>query len=105
MDWKSFIVCEQHFDLDEFLSVTTEADAFQIQLSTNESFKEVVRLLIVQHISTDKRVGYIQKKVSELKKLLHYDKRSMEVEVLLVSFSELYTDPNTTKTPMLLDLR
>ena len=102
---KSFIVCEQHFDLDEFLSVTTEADAFQIQLSTNESFKEVVRLLIVQHISTDKRVGYIQKKVSELKKLLHYDKRSMEVEVLLVSFSELYTDPNTTKTPMLLDLR
>ncbi|OXB07497.1 phenylacetate--CoA ligase family protein [Flavobacterium pectinovorum] len=102
---KSFIVCEQHFDLDEFLSVTTEADAFQIQLSTNESFKEVVRLLIVQHISTDKRVGYIQKKSSELKKLLHCDKRFMEVEVLLVTASELYTDPNTTKTPMLLDLR
>ena len=102
---KSFIVGEQHYDLDELLSIVDEANAFQIQLSTNENLKEVVRLLIVQNVSKNKRLDFIQEKCTKLKELLHYNDNFIEVEVLVVSAAELYTDPNTTKTPILLDLR
>jgi phenylacetate-CoA ligase len=102
---KSFIVGEQHYDVDELLFITKEADVFQIQLSTNEMFKEVVHLLIVQYIAENERQNFIQEKCSALKKLLDYKESFMEIEVLLVTAAELYTDPNTTKTPMLLDLR
>lgn len=102
---KSFIVGEQHYDLDELLSIVDEANAFQIQLSTNENLKEVVRLLIVQNVSKNKRLDFIQEKCTKLKELLHYNDNFIEVEVLVVTAAELYTDPNTTKTPILLDLR
>ena len=103
---KSFIVCEQHYDLDEFISLTNDTDAFQIQLSSNDSFKERVRMLIVQNISKNHSLDFVDQKCEELKKLLDYkDDDNMEVEVLLVTASELYTDPHTTKTPILLDLR
>lgn len=102
---KSFIVCEQHYDLHELLPLTSEADAFQIQLSTNENSKEVIRLLMVQNVPKNKRYGFVAEKSSELKKLFRNDEFFIEVEVLLVTAAELYTDPNTTKIPMLLDLR
>ncbi|MDR7209094.1 hypothetical protein [Flavobacterium piscis] len=102
---KSFIVCEEHYDLEQLLPLTNEADAFQIQLSTDEIYKEVVRMLIVQNVSKNKRLDFVQQKCAELKKLLHYNEHFMEVKVLLVTAAELYTDPNTAKTPMLLDLR
>lgn len=102
---KSFILCEQHYDLEEFIAVTSEADAYQIQLSNNKKLKEVVRMLIVQNVSENKRLDFIQEKCEELKKLLHYNERFMEIEVLLAAATDLYTDPNTTKTPVLLDLR
>ena len=101
---KSFIVCEQHFDVEELQFLTTEADAFQIQLSTDENLKEVVRMLIVQNIPQNKRLHFIQEKCGQLKNLLQFND-FMEVEVLLVTMAELYTDPHTTKTPTLLDLR
>lgn len=102
---KSFIVCEEHYDLEQLLPLTNEADAFQIQLSTDEIYKEVVRMLIVQNVSKNKRLDFVQQKCAELKKLLHYNEHFMEVEVLLVTAAELYTDPNTAKTPILMDLR
>lgn len=102
---KSFIVWEQHYDLDEFSPLVGEADAFQIQLSSNEQFQEVVSLLIVQKIPVNEQADFIQKTVEGLKKLLHYNERFLKVNVLLVAATELYTDPNTTKTPALLDLR
>lgn len=102
---KSFIVAEEHFDLDDILPLANEADVFQIQLSTNEFFKDVVTMLIVQNVSTNKREDFIKQKCADLKRFLHYDGGSMKVEVLLVTAAQLYIDPNTTKTPMLLDLR
>ncbi|WP_428231403.1 hypothetical protein [Flavobacterium sp.] len=102
---KSFIVGEQHYDLEELQPFINKADAFQIQLSTDNAFKEVVRLLLVQNVSENKKVDFVQEKASGLKKLLQYNERSMDVEVLLVTAAELYTDPNTTKIPALWDLR
>ncbi|OHT44729.1 phenylacetate--CoA ligase family protein [Flavobacterium tructae] len=102
---KSFIVCEQHYDLDKFLSFTSEATAFQIQLSTNKNFKDVVKMLIVQNVSEDKREAFVEEKDAALKKLLNYEDGFMDVEVLLVTAADLYIDPNTTKTPVLLDRR
>lgn len=102
---KSFIVCEQHYDVDEFISLTDGATTFQIQLSTDKNFKEVVRMLIVQNIPEGQRLDFVQEKCAELKKLLNYNERFMEVEVVLVTATDLYTDPNTTKTPMLWDRR
>ncbi|MCC9071819.1 hypothetical protein LNQ49_09525 [Flavobacterium sp. F-65] len=103
---KSFIVCEQHYDLDEFISLTNGADAFQIQLSSSDSFKDIVRLLIVQNSFENHSLDFIHEKCEELKKLLDYNEDDrIEVEVLLVTVSELYIDPNTTKIPILLDLR
>jgi phenylacetate-CoA ligase len=102
---KSFIVCEQHYDLDELIPFTSEAEAFQIQLSNNDKFQEVVRLLIVQKVPVTEQLIYIQERSTGLKKILHYDDRFMKIEVLLVAATELYTDPNTTKTPAVLDLR
>ena len=102
---KSFITCELHHDLDKFFSLASEADAFQIQLSTNEFFKDVVRLLIVQNVAEDKRQEFIKEKRTELKRLLNDAEDCVEADVLLVTAAELYIDPNTTKTPLLLDLR
>lgn len=102
---KSFIVCEQHYDLEELDPVTRQADAFQVQLSTNEKFQELIRLLLVQPVAEDERQDFIEKKSAELKRLLNYNMRLMKIEVLLVNAGQLYTDPDTTKTPVLLDLR
>lgn len=102
---KSFIVCEEHYDLDEFVSLTNEADAFQIQLSTNEFLKQVVRLLIVQPVSENKRADFIMEKCVALKKILGHEECCMQSEVLLVRAADLYTDSNTTKTPLLVDFR
>ena len=102
---QSFIVGEQHYDVDEFISLAIGATTFQIQLSTDEKFKEVVRMLIVQNVSEGERSHFVQEKCAELKKLLNFNERFMEVDVLLVTATDLYTDPNTTKTPMLWDRR
>jgi phenylacetate-CoA ligase len=102
---KSFILCEQHFDLEELTPFTNDADAFQIQLSYNDKFQEVFRLLIVQNIPEKEQQNFIKAKINELKKVLQYNERFMKLEVLLVSATTLYTDPNTTKIPILLDLR
>lgn len=102
---KSFIIGEQHYDVDEFIFLTEGATTFQIQLSANDNFKEVLRMLIVQNISQSQRADFLQEKCTALKRLLNYNERFMEVEVLLVTAADLYIDPNTTKTPVLLDLR
>lgn len=102
---KSFIVCEQHYDLEDFAFLTKEAAAFQIELSTTDQFKEVVRLLLVQDLTQIQILDFLKEKTEALKKLLHYDERFMKVEVLLVKASDLYIDPNTSKTPLVLDLR
>lgn len=101
---KSFILLEQHYDVDQFHFLTNAATAFQIQLSSKD-FKEVVKILLVQNVPQNQRVAFITEKSEALKKLLEYNEKFMEVEVLLVSAADLYTDPNTTKTPQLLDLR
>lgn len=101
---KSFILSEQHYDLDEFNFLTSSATAFQIQLSSKD-FKEVVKMLLVQNVPQNQKLNFTAEKCEALKKLLGYDELFMEVEVLLVTAADLYTDPNTTKTPQLLDLR
>ncbi|WP_417939547.1 hypothetical protein [Flavobacterium sp. RS13.1] len=102
---KSFIIGEQHYDLDEFISLTNGSTTFQIQLSTDENFKEIIRMLIVQNVSKNQMQDFLQEKCAALKRLLNYNERFMEVEVLLVTAADLYIDPNTTKTPVLWDRR
>lgn len=102
---KSFILCEQHYDLDDFAFLTNGAAAFQIQLSTSDKFKEVIRFLLVHDLPQKQISEFIQEKCEALKKLLYYDERFMKVEVSLVKASDLYIDPNTAKTPILLDIR
>lgn len=102
---KSFIVCEQHYDLEELAPLTAEAAAFQIQLSYNDAFQEVVRLLIVQQVPQNEQQAFIQERTEQLKNLLHFNERLMQVEILIVAAEALYLDPNTTKAPVLLDLR
>jgi phenylacetate-CoA ligase len=62
-------------------------------------------MLIVQNVSEDKKEAFVEEKGAALKKLLNYEDGFMEVEVLLVTAADLYIDPNTTKTPVLLDRR
>jgi len=62
-------------------------------------------MLLVQNVPQNQKAEFIAEKSKALKKRLDYNERFMEVEVLLVAASDLYTDPNTTKTPQLLDLR
>lgn len=102
---KSFIVCEQHYDLDEFIFLTDQATAFQIQLSTNKKFKEVIRLLLVQDIPQEQQLAFCEEKCTALKKVLNFEERFMEVEVLIIKVSDLHIDPNTAKAPLLIDLR
>lgn len=102
---KSFIVCEQHYDLEQFSFLTEQATAFQIQLSTNKEYKEVVRLLLVQDVLQERQSDFLKEKCDALKKILNYEERFMQVEVLLIKVSDLYLDPNTAKTPLLIDLR
>ncbi|OAZ03212.1 AMP-binding protein [Flavobacterium succinicans] len=102
---KSFIVGEQHYNLDQIAFFTQQAEAFQLQLSYNKKLQEVIRLLVVQEV-VDKQNPDLIKTITEgLHQLFHYNEKFMQVEVLLVALDELYIDPNTTKTPLLVDLR
>lgn len=102
---KSFILGELHYDLETLIPIVMEAEAYQLQLSSNEQFQEIIRLLIVQKVPKSDESDFIHQKTEQLKSLLNYNKRFMKMEVKLVTSAELYTDPNTTKTPVLLDLR
>lgn len=102
---KSFILGELHYDLDALVPIVNDAEAYQLQLSNNERFQEIVRLLVVQKIAEENEADFINQKTGQLKALLKYNSRFMEIEVELVAPGRLYTDPNTSKTPILLDLR
>jgi phenylacetate-CoA ligase len=102
---KSFIVGEQHYNLDQIAFFTQQAEAFQLQLSYNEKVQEVIRLLIVQKVVEMDRPDFIKTTTEALQHLFHYNEKFMKIEVLLVAIDELYIDPNTTKTPLLVDLR
>lgn len=102
---KSFIVGEQHYNLDQIAFFTQQAEAFQLQLSYNKKLQEVIRLLVVQEV-VDKQNPDLIKTITEgLQQLFHYNEKFMQIEVLLAAIAELYIDPNTTKTPLLVDLR
>lgn len=102
---RSFIFCEQHYALDEFNSFLSEADAFQIQLSSNEEFRETLTLMIVPKVSLNNQFDFAERVTQQVKQLLNYNERFMQINVLLVTPADLYNDPVTTKTPMFLDLR
>ncbi|MFB9077456.1 hypothetical protein ACFFLS_18320 [Flavobacterium procerum] len=102
---KSFIVSEQHYDLEDFTFLTKEATAFQIQLSSTKELKESIRLLLVQDVLSNQLQDFLEEKSEILKRILNFDERFMEVEVLQIKASDLYIDPNTTKAPLILDLR
>nr|WP_315172165.1 hypothetical protein [uncultured Flavobacterium sp.] len=102
---KSFIVGEQHYNLDQIAFFTQQAEAFQLQLSYNEKVQEVIRLLVVQEVVKTDKPDFITTTTEALQHLFHYNEKFMQLEVLLVSIDELYIDPNTTKTPLLVDLR
>ena len=102
---KSFIVGEQHYNLDQIAFFTQQAEAFQLQLSYNEKVQEVIRLLVVQEVVTTDKPDFIKTITEALQHLFHYNEKFMQLEVLLVAIDELYIDPNTTKTPLLVDLR
>lgn len=102
---KSFIVGEQHYNLDQIAFFTQQAEAFQLQLSYNEKVQEVIRLLIVQKVVKTDKPDFIKTTTEALQHLFHYNEKFMQLEVLLVAIDELYIDPNTTKTPLLVDLR
>lgn len=102
---KSFIMGEQHYDLDILIPIINKAEAYQLQLSNNEEFQEIIRLLIVEEVSEEQQLNFIHQKTEQLKNILNYTKRFMKIEVVVVNTDQLYTDPNTAKTPLLLDLR
>ncbi|WP_300977432.1 hypothetical protein [Flavobacterium sp.] len=104
-EMKSFIVGEQHYNLDQIAFFTQQAEAFQLQLSYNEKVQEVIRLLIVQKVVEMDRPDFIKTTTEALQHLFHYNEKFMKIEVLLVAIDELYIDPNTTKTLLLVDLR
>ncbi len=102
---KSFIVGEQHYNLDQITFFTQQAEAFQLQLSYNAKVQEVIRLLVVQKVVETDKHNFIKTTTEALQHLFHYNEKFMQLEVLLVAIDELYIDPNTTKTPLLVDLR
>lgn len=102
---KSFIVGEQHYNLDQIAFFVQQANAFQLQLSYNEKLQEVIRLLVVQEIVEADKLDFIKTTTLELQHLFHYNEKFMQIEVLLVCIDELYNDPSTSKTPLFIDKR
>jgi phenylacetate-CoA ligase len=102
---KSFILCEQHYDLEDFSAVVGDADAFQFKLQTSENLVEEIEILLVQEITGGQKSNFLSEKNDLLRKLVSYDPKWMKAEVRLVSAGELFIDPSTGKTPAILDTR
>jgi len=102
---KSFILCEQHYDLEDFSAVVGDADAFQFRLQTSQNLVEEIEILLVQEVTEGQRGNFLSEKNDLLRKLVSYNPKWMKAEVRLVSAGELFIDPNTGKTPAILDTR
>jgi phenylacetate-CoA ligase len=102
---KSFILCEQHYDLEDFSAVVGDADAFQFRLQTSENLVEEIEVLLVREVTREQRRNFLGEKNDLLRKLVSYNPKWMKAEVRLVSAGELFIDPNTGKTPAILDTR
>ena len=102
---KSFILCEQHYDLEDFSAVVGDANAFQFRLQTSQTMVEEIEILLVQEVTREQRRNFLSEKNASLRKLISYNPKWMKAEVRLVSAGELFIDPNTGKTPSILDTR
>lgn len=102
---KSFVLAEQHYDLDELLPITGEADAFQIQLTTQSNLQDKMTILLVQRVEAENRTRFLQDKTDELWKIIDANPKLITASVVLVETGALYINPATAKIPALVDWR
>jgi phenylacetate-CoA ligase len=102
---KSFVLAEQHYDLDEFSPITGEADAFQIQLTTQSNLQDEITILLVQRVEAENHTRFLQDKTDTLWKIIDANPKLITASVVLVESGALYINPATAKIPALVDWR
>jgi phenylacetate-CoA ligase len=102
---KSFVLAEQHYDLEELNPITMDADAFQIQLSTQVNLQDEITILLVQQVEEKSRTQFLLDKNDLLARIILANPKLIKASVVLVEPGALYMDAATTKIPALVDWR
>jgi phenylacetate-CoA ligase len=103
---KSFSILANSYFVNDFDTLLESVDRFQIQLSMKEAFQTELKFLLVKADCNEQEAEAILKKVKhELSLVLEISPALLNVQVEIVSESELYNDPTTSKTPLIKDFR
>lgn len=101
----SFSIDSTKFYVEDFGSLTADADSFQLQLSSDAEGRQILTLLLVKNMQMQEQEMYASKKQNELNSIMHFSKDSVELQLRLVAPDELYRNKVTSKTPQLVDFR
>lgn len=101
----SFSIDSTKLHLEDFKTLTADAELFQIQLHKTEDGKQLLRLLLVKNMAAAEQESFLAGKVYQLNNIMHFSNESVELQVKLVAAEELHQNPVTAKTPQLIDFR
>lgn len=103
---KSFSIDANSYFLNDFDILLETIDRFQIQLSSNTPVQTAVNFLLIKADFDEEKANSILDKVrKELSLIFEMNPTFLNLQVELVSASDLYSNPTTSKTPILIDFR
>jgi phenylacetate-CoA ligase len=103
---KSFSILANSYFSTDFDVLLESVDRFQIQLSMKEAFQTELKFLLIKADCNEEEAKAILKKVNkELSLVLERSPALLNVKVAIASESDLYSDPTTSKTPLIKDFR
>ncbi|SEB37758.1 phenylacetate-CoA ligase [Tenacibaculum sp. MAR_2009_124] len=103
---KSFSIEATSYFLDDFDMLLTIVDRFQIQLSLDVNLKTELKFLIIKPtLNKQEKEGIANKVEERLKGILDMNPDYFTLKINLVSQTDLYSKPTTSKTPIIIDFR
>ncbi|WP_025146357.1 AMP-binding protein [Pedobacter jeongneungensis] len=99
---RSFMFNECNYELDDFNTVFTDVERFQIQIAPNEGHT-VIKFMLVTDLTSNEKDVYIEQKIQQVHEVFGYKVKNLEV--LAGADLDLYTNATTGKTPAIVDYR
>ena len=102
---KSFYLDSNNYALSDFAVITQGAEAFQLQLQIIDNARIMLTFLIVRDLPKAQHSSWLDTATQQIKQIIEFDPKMMQLELRLVAHKDLYMDPETQKVPQILDLR
>lgn len=102
---QSFFLDSSNLYTDDFHEITAGADTYQIQLSSGENVRNVLRLLLVHPMPEAHKESFLKEKNRQLRTVLHLNRQLVDAHVELAGVHELHMNRVTSKIPRVVDFR